>query len=292
MKKNKVLVTGIIPKEGLNELRQKLDVFYNPKITTRDWVLEHLHEYQGLILKEMKGDRELIDAGPNLKIISTFGVGFDHIDISYAKQKEIVVANCPQTVRVPTAEMALTLILATARHLHQYDQIIRSGQWADVSKPQYMGTSLQGKTLGIFGMGRIGLQVAQYCQMLGMKVIYHNRHQLSADQEELLHVSYVDFPTLIKTADVITLHAPATPETKGVFNHKVFNEMKKTAYLVNTARGSLIKENDLVQALRNHQIAGAGLDVFEQEPLVTPELRTLDNVVLSPHAHHMPELVP
>ena len=133
-------------------------------------------------------------------------------------------------------------------------------------------------------MGRIGSEVAKYAQVFGMKVIYHNRHQLMSEVEKAEHVSYVDFDTLVKTSDVITLHAPALPSTTGVFNSKTFKQMKKTAYIINAARGQLINQNDLISALKNGEIAGAGLDVYETEPQVPQALCELDNVVLAPHA--------
>lgn len=284
MSKAKVLVTGIIPEQGLKELKETFDVFYDPEIETRDWILKHLKEYDGLLLMGTKADKELIDAGSNLKIITANGVGFDHIDIDYAKSKGIVVSNCPTGVRVPTAEMTFALILATVRRLYLYDKIVRSGNWVDVSEQQYMGMSLQGKTLGVYGMGRIGSEVAKFCQALGMNVIYNDPHRLDEELEQKLGVKYVDFDTLIKEADVITLHAPALPSTTGVFNSEVFDKMKDTAYIVNAARGVLIKQADLIDALKNGKIAGAGLDVFETEPNIPEELRKLDNVIMSPHA--------
>lgn len=284
MSKEKVLVTGIIPEGGLTELRKNFDVTYEPEKETREWVLEHLHEYEGLLIMGLKGDRELIDAGANLKIITANGVGFDHIDIDYAKQKGIVVANCPQGVRVPTAEMTFTLLLAAVRHLHFYDKVVRSGKWIDVSEPEYMGMSLQGKTLGVYGMGRIGSEVAKFSQVFGMKVIYNDAHRLDSDLESKLDLKFVDFDTLVKTSDVITLHAPALPSTTGIFNAAVFKQMKDSAYIINAARGQLIKQNDLIDALKNGEIAGAGLDVYETEPNIPQSLRDMDNVVLSPHA--------
>jgi D-3-phosphoglycerate dehydrogenase len=231
-----------------------------------------------------KADKELIDAGTNLKIITANGVGFDHIDIEYAKSKGIVVSNCPKGVRVPTAEMTFTLLLATVRRLHMYDKIVREGKWVDVSEEKYMGMSLQGKKLGVFGMGRIGSEVAKFAQVFGMDVIYNDPHPFSEELEKKLNVKYVDFDTLVAESDVITLHAPALPSTAGKFNKDVFAKMKNTAYIVNAARGVLIKQDDLIEALKNHDIAGAGLDVFETEPVVPEALRELDNVVMSPHA--------
>lgn len=284
MSKAKVLVTGIIPEEGLTDLRSAFDVTYDPEKESRDWILANLSDFDGLLLMGTKADRELIDAGKNLKIITTNGVGFDHVDIAYAKEKGIVVSNCPMGVRVPTAEMTFALLLATVRRLAFYDKVVREGHWMDVSEKRYMGMSLQGKTLGIYGMGRIGSEVGRSCQALGMKVIYNDVRRLDHDLEEQLDVTYVDFDTLVKTADVITLHAPALPSTMGIFNGDVFAKMKSTAYIINAARGVLIKEADLVAALKTGEIAGAGLDVFEHEPTVSAELRSLDNVIMSPHA--------
>lgn len=284
MDKAKVLVTGIIPEEGLVELRQNFDVTYEPEKETREWILDNLKDYDGLLLMGTKADKELIDAGTNLKIITANGVGFDHIDIEYAKEKGIVVSNCPTGVRVPTAEMTFAFILATVRRLSFYDKVVRNGNWIDVSEQQYMGMSLQGKTLGIYGMGRVGSEVGHFCQALGMKVIYNDVRRLDADLEKELDVKYVDFDTLVSESDVITLHAPALPSTEGIFNSGVFKKMKNTAYLVNAARGVLVKENDLVNALQSGEIAGAGLDVFEHEPEVSSELRALDNVIMAPHA--------
>lgn len=285
MAKAKVLVTGIIPEQGLKELEEVFDVTYSPdKPFSREWVLEHLHEYDGLLLMALKADKELIDAGTNLKIITANGVGFDHIDIKYAEEKGIVVSNAPQGVRIPTAEMTITLMLATVRHLHEYDRIVRSGEWVDVSEPQYMGMSLGGKTLGVYGMGRIGSTVSDFAQVLGMNVIYSDVHQLDPDLEKKLNVKYVDFDTMIETSDVITLHAPLLPSTQGIFNADIFKQMKSTGYIINAARGPLIKQDDLIDALKNHEIAGAGLDVFETEPDVPEELRSLDNIIMSPHA--------
>ncbi|MDF7669150.1 NAD(P)-dependent oxidoreductase [Lactobacillus sp. ESL0703] len=285
MTKAKVLVTGKAPEQGIKNLREVFDVTYpQDKQFSRAEVLQMLPEYDGVLLVGLKGDRELIDAGSNLKIIATSGVGFDHVDIAYAQAKGIVVANTPQAVRLPTAEMTIALLLAAVRRLHVYDQDLRAGNWPDLGEMQNMGMSLAGKTLGIYGMGRIGSTVGQFAQLLGMKVIYNKRHRLSSAEEKKLNVNYADFSTLIKAADVITLHAPLTPQTKGVFNSSVFNEMKPTAYIINTARGKLINQADLITALKNKTIAGAGLDVFAEEPEVPEALRALDNVVLTPHA--------
>ncbi|HEO0166343.1 TPA: dihydrofolate reductase [Streptococcus agalactiae] len=285
MDKKKILVTGIVPKEGLRKLMDRFDVTYSEdRPFSRDYVLEHLSEYDGWLLMGQKGDKEMIDAGENLQIISLNAVGFDHVDTAYAKEKGIVVSNSPQAVRVPTAEMTFALILAASKHLAFYDSIVRSGEWIDPSEQRYQGLTLQGSTLGIYGMGRIGLTVANFAKAFGMTVVYNDVYRLPEDKEKELGVTYLEFDQLIETADVITIHAPALPSTIHKFNKDVFAKMKNRSYLINAARGPIVSEEALIEALKEGEIAGAGLDVFENEPQVSEGLRSLDNVIMSPHA--------
>ncbi|HEN0389122.1 TPA: dihydrofolate reductase [Streptococcus agalactiae] len=285
MDKKKILVTGIVPKEGLRKLMDRFDVTYSEdRPFSRDYVLEHLSEYDGWLLMGQKGDKEMIDAGENLQIISLNAVGFDHVDTAYAKEKGIIVSNSPQAVRVPTAEMTFALILAASKRLAFYDSIVRSGEWIDPSEQRYQGLTLQGSTLGIYGMGRIGLTVANFAKAFGMTVVYNDVYRLPDDKEKELGVTYLEFDQLIKTADVITIHAPALPSTIHKFNKDVFAKMKNRSYLINAARGPIVSEEALIEALKEGEIAGAGLDVFENEPQVSEGLRSLDNVIMSPHA--------
>ncbi|MGJ8386875.1 NAD(P)-dependent oxidoreductase [Streptococcus agalactiae] len=285
MDKKKILVTGIVPKEGLRKLMDRFDVTYSEdRPFSRDYVLEHLSEYDGWLLMGQKGDKEMIDAGENLQIISLNAVGFDHVDTAYVKEKGIVVSNSPQAVRVPTAEMTFALILAASKRLAFYDSIVRSGEWIDPSEQRYQGLTLQGSTLGIYGMGRIGLTVANFAKAFGMTVVYNDVYRLPEDKEKELGVTYLEFDQLIETADVITIHAPALPSTIHKFNKDVFTKMKNRSYLINAARGPIVSEEALIEALKEGEIAGAGLDVFENEPQVSERLRSLDNVIMSPHA--------
>ncbi|HGA4288791.1 TPA: NAD(P)-dependent oxidoreductase [Streptococcus agalactiae] len=285
MDKKKILVTGIVPKEGLRKFMDRFDVTYSEdRPFSRDYVLEHLSEYDGWLLMGQKGDKEMIDAGENLQIISLNAVGFDHVDTAYAKEKGIIVSNSPQAVRVPTAEMTFALILAASKRLAFYDSIVRSGEWIDPSEQRYQGLTLQGSTLGIYGMGRIGLTVANFAKAFGMTVVYNDVYRLPEDKEKELGVTYLEFDQLIKTADVITIHAPALPSTIHKFNKDVFAKMKNRSYLINAARGPIVSEEALIEALKEGEIAGAGLDVFENEPQVSEGLRSLDNVIMSPHA--------
>lgn len=287
MSKAKILVLGGLREDALTDLKEVCDITiglvgHRPD-DDRQWVLDHIAEYDGVIVAKMIFDKQMIDTAKNLKIISTYGVGFDHVDTEYAKENEIVVSNCPESVLRPTAELALTMILASARRIRYYDHTLREGVFLNADEYDNQGYSIEGKTLGILGMGRIGQQVARFAKALGMKVIYHNRHQLDEKIEAELDAKYVDFDELIKNADFLSLHAPATDETYHIINADVFKQMKDTAFLINVARGSLVDSDALISALKNDEIAGAALDVFENEPHPRQELVEMDNVIMTPH---------
>ncbi|MCC9271805.1 MAG: NAD(P)-binding domain-containing protein [Lactobacillus gallinarum] len=287
MSKAKILVLGGLRDDALTDLKEVCDITIGPvghrPDDDRQWVLDHIAEYDGVIVAKMIFDKQMIDTAKNLKIISTYGVGFDHVDTEYAKEKEIVISNCPESVLRPTAELALTMILASARRIRYYDHTLREGVFLNADEYDNQGYSIEGKTLGILGMGRIGQQVARFAKALGMKVIYHNRHQLDEKIEAELDAKYVDFDELIKNADFLSLHAPATDETYHIINADVFKQMKDTAFLINVARGSLVDSDALISALKNDEIAGAALDVFENEPHPRQELVEMDNVIMTPH---------
>lgn len=287
MSKAKILVLSGLRDDALTDLKEVCDITIGPvghrPDDDRQWVLDHIAEYDGVIVAKMIFDKQMIDTAKNLKIISTYGVGFDHVDTEYAKENEIVVSNCPESVLRPTAELALTMILASARRIRYYDHTLREGVFLNADEYDNQGYSIEGKTLGILGMGRIGQQVARFAKALGMKVIYHNRHQLDEKIEAELDAKYVDFDELIKNADFLSLHAPATDETYHIINADVFKQMKDTAFLINVARGSLVDSDALISALKNDEIAGAALDVFENEPHPRQELVEMDNVIMTPH---------
>lgn len=287
MSKAKILVLGGLRDDALTDLKEVCDITIGPvghrPDDDRQWVLDHIAEYDGVIVAKMIFDKQMIDTAKNLKIISTYGVGFDHVDTEYAKENEIVVSNCPESVLRPTAELALTMILASARRIRYYDHTLREGVFLNADEYDNQGYSIEGKTLGILGMGRIAQQVARFAKALGMKVIYHNHHQLDEKIEAELDAKYVDFDELIKNADFLSLHAPATDETYHIINADVFKQMKDTAFLINVARGSLVDSDALISALKNDEIAGAALDVFENEPHPRQELVEMDNVIMTPH---------
>lgn len=287
MSKAKILVLGGLRDDALTDLKEVCDITIGPvghrPDDDRQWVLDHIAEYDGVIVAKMIFDKQMIDTAKNLKIISTYGVGFDHVDTEYAKENEIVVSNCPESVLRPTAELVLTMILASARRIRYYDHTLREGVFLNADEYDNQGYSIEGKTLGILGMGRIAQQVARFAKALGMKVIYHNRHQLDEKIEAELDAKYVDFDELIKNADFLSLHAPATDETYHIINADVFKQMKDTAFLINVARGSLVDSDALISALKNDEIAGAALDVFENEPHPRQELVEMENVIMTPH---------
>ena len=232
--------------------------------------------------------KELIDSMPNLQLIANFGVGYNNIDLDACRARGIRVTNTPQPVIEPTAELAFALMIDIARRVSEFDRKIRGiGPQTEPLRfgvMQNLSHSLYGKTLGIIGMGRIGLSLARRALACGMKVIYHNRKPRVESQEPRVEsTQYVDFQTLLQDSDFVSLNLPYTPESHHIIGKPELGMMKRSAYLINTARGAHIDEKALVEALQSGIIAGAAMDVYEHEPQINPELLTLNNVVLSPH---------
>lgn len=230
-------------------------------------------------------DAEIIKGAKNLRVISTYSVGYDHIDIKEAKRRGIKIGYTPEVLTNATADLTVALMLDLLRRVTEGDRLIRAGKWKVIfGAHDYVGTDLEGKTLGIFGMGRIGQAVAKRADSFGMKIIYHSRKKLSPALERKLHAKYVSFDGMVRGSDVISVHVPHGRETDKIINIKVFKKMKRSAFLINTARGKIINEGDLVLALKAKMIAGAALDVFENEPVGKMHvLARLENVVLAPH---------
>ncbi|MDX2208816.1 MAG: D-glycerate dehydrogenase [Sphingopyxis sp.] len=226
----------------------------------------------------------LAAAGERLKLIANFGAGVDHIDLAAARAKHIMVSNTPGVFTEDTADMTMALILSVPRRLAEGEKLMRSGQWQGWAPSAMLGHRVNGKLLGIIGMGRIGLAVARRARAFGLSIHYHNRKRLPEAIEAELGASYhASVDTLLRIADIVTLHCPHTPETHELVSAARITAMKPSAYLINTARGEVVDEDALINALTHGGIAGAGLDVYNHEPAVDPRLLALDNVVLLPH---------
>ena len=225
----------------------------------------------------------MIASAPNLKLIANFGVGYNNIDLDACRARGIRVTNTPQPVIEPTAELAFALMICVARRVSEFDRALRSGTCQPMAVMNNLSHSLYGKTLGIIGLGRIGQALARRAVASGMQILYHNRHRLPEDIEAKYNARYVDFGTLLQDSDFVSLNLPYTPEVHHLIGKQELGMMKRSAYLINTARGAHIDELSLVEALKSGIIAGAALDVYEHEPQISPELLTLPNVVLSPH---------
>ena len=230
-------------------------------------------------------DAEMIAGAPErLQLIASFGAGVDHIDLAAARARKILVTNTPGVFTEDTADMTMALILSVPRRLAEGEKLMRSGKWEGWKPSGMLGHCIGGKKLGIIGMGRIGQAVARRASGFGLSIVYHNRRQLPPAVEESLNATYVeDLDELIQTCDIITIHCPSTPETHELINAERIAMMKPSTYLINTARGDLIDENALIEALQQEKISGAGLDVYAQEPAVDERLLALKNVVLLPH---------
>jgi glyoxylate reductase len=230
-------------------------------------------------------DADLIaGAGSRLKLLANFGAGVDHIDLKAARAKGIIITNTPGVFTDDTADMTMALILSVPRRLAEGEKLVRSGQWEGWSPSGMLGHRIGGKQLGIVGMGRIGQALAHRARGFGMDVRYHNRRRLPDSLEQMLGASFEsDLDALVAQSDIITLHCPRSPETRGLIDARRIGLMKPSAYLINTARGEIVDEAALIDALESGAIAGAGLDVYTHEPQVDPRLLALRNVVLLPH---------
>jgi glyoxylate reductase len=273
---------------ALEELKKRYSVFVHVgKIPMPRKILkEKLRDADGLICFPYDIiDKEILDEAKNLKVISTYSVGYDHIDVVEAKRRGIKIGYTPEVLTDATADLCVALMLDLMRRVTEGDRLIRAGKWRVIfGAYDYVGTDLRGKILGIFGMGRIGQAVAKRANVFGMKIIYHNRNRLSRSLENKLHAKYVSFDELIRKSDILSIHVPYKKETARIINVKIFKKMKPSAVLVNTARGKIVNESDLIRALRSKWIAGAALDVFEMEPLDKHSpLTKMENVVLAPH---------
>jgi glyoxylate reductase len=287
MPKPKVYVTREMPERGLNIIKQKFDAEVWPDYAPppKKLIIEKAAEVDALAtLLSDKIDAEVFDSAPKLRIVAQMAVGFDNIDAVEATKRGIYVTNTPGVLTETTADFAWTLLMAVARRVVEADKYVRTGKWKVGWHPMMLqGRDLYGATLGIVGLGRIGCAIAMRAKGFSMRVLYNDVIR-RPDFEKEYGIEYVDVDYLFKNADFITINVPLMKETHHLVDEKKLKTMKKTAYIINNSRGPVVDEKALYKALKEEWIAGAGLDVFEQEPTpVDSPLLKLDNVVVAPH---------
>lgn len=281
----KVFITAHLPGNAVELLKKDfhVEVFPEERTPTENELLEGAKDAHALItMLSDKVDRILIDSCPNLRVVSNCAVGTENIDIPYATEKGIFVTNTPDVLTETTADLAWALILSVSRRVIEGDSFVRKGKFIGWRPSLLMGVNVYGKTIGIYGMGRIGMAVSQRAKGFNMQVIYHNRKR-NEEAERKIGARYVDFPTLLGESDSLVITAPLNESTRGRFGTQEFQKMRRTSVLVNIGRGQIVKEKELALALKEGVIWGAGLDVYEREPIIEEELLELKNVVLLPH---------
>lgn len=281
-----VLVTREIPLVGIELLKkhcQTVEIHTKDHALSKEELLEKIQRQDGLLCMITDPiDAEVLEAGKRLKVVSNFGAGFNNIDIQKATELGILVTNTPDVLTDATADLAWALLFAVTRRIVEGDRFVREGRFKGWHPLLLLGTEVTGKTLGIIGAGRIGTAMALRSKGFGMKVVYVHPRQNEILEKEL-SATRVDLEELLRISDFVSIHVPLTPQTRHLIGAKELALMKPTAYLINTSRGPVVDEKALVHALQSGQIAGAGLDVYENEPQVEPALLAMNNAVLAPH---------
>ncbi|CAO81265.1 2-hydroxyacid dehydrogenase [Candidatus Cloacimonas acidaminovorans] len=279
-----LFLTRRIPEPAIKRLEEKFTLKINPynRALTHQELIEGVKDAEALIcLLTDNIDKEVISAAPKLKVISSYAVGYNNIEVEYATQLGIAVCNTPGVLTETTADLTWALILATCRRISESERFLRKGNFKGWEPMLMLGLDVYGKTLGIIGMGRIGQAVAKRATGFAMRIIYYN--DVSVSNTLPFETTETDLQTLLKEADIITLHLPLTKETFHLIGKEEFALMKENAVLINTSRGAVIDEKELIKALSEKRIFSAGLDVYENEPDIPQELLALENVVLLPH---------
>lgn len=284
--KIKVLVTGPLPEVAAKRLSSfaLTDFYRNEKPLEGQEFTKRLSGCDAVVC-QLSGPvtKEVIDHNPNLKLIANVAVGYDNIDVEQATKKGILVLNTPGVLDDATADIAFALLITTARRIVEADKFARSGKWKGFGPNLLLGVDLKDKTVGIVGFGRIGQAFARRCLGFGMKVIYNQRNRADSAIEQQLNATYASLDDLLKQSDFISLHCPLTDETKHLIGQRAFSLMKPDCILINTSRGPVVDTVSLIAALKQGKIHGAGLDVYENEPVIPEELIAMDKVVLLPH---------
>lgn len=278
----RILLTHPVPEACVEPYQEEFDITMPEKGLSQEDILQLVPDYEALFLIGGRCDKRILEAGSRLKVVANLGVGYDNIEWNYATEKGIVVVNTPNQVTEATAEHCIALIMAAMRGTSYYDRFVRRGLW-DVMTFTDQCTMIAGSTLGIVGFGRIGRLVCKKAQGLGMRVVYYDTYRVSKEMEREYQTEYKEMDELFAICDCISLNMPYMPENHHFINGDSFRKMKKDSYLVNCARGPVVDEQALVEALDSGCIKGAGLDVFEYEPQISPELLMMENVVLTPH---------
>ncbi|WP_324717131.1 D-glycerate dehydrogenase [Carboxydochorda subterranea] len=282
-----VYVTRRLPEPGMSIIQQHCRMEVNPhdRPLTREELLRAVRGRDGLVtLLTDRIDAEVMDAaGPQLRVVSNYAVGFNNVDVQEATRRRIVVTNTPGVLTETTADLAWALLMAVARRVVEADAFMRAGKYNGWSPTLFLGTDVYGKTLGIVGFGRIGQAVARRASGFGMRVLYHDVARRPGEEEARLGVAYRPLDELLSESDFVTLHVDLNPRTHHLIDARALSLMKPTAFLINTSRGPVVDEAALVRALEEGRLAGAGLDVFENEPAMAPGLARLPNVVVLPH---------
>ncbi len=281
-----ILISSALPREAAGLIPRDFTLDYNNSEVplSKAELVSRLNGKDGLICHIISTiDEEVLASAPTLKVVANVAVGYNNIDVAAARRRGVIVTNTPDVLTETTADFAWTLLMATARRVVEADHYARSGRWTAWKWDLLWGADVHGTTLGIVGFGRIGRAVARRALGFNMRVLYHDAVRADAAVERELSATATDLETLLREADFVTLHTNLTPETRHLIGERTLRLMRKSAIIVNAARGPIVDEAVLAQALREGWIAGAGLDVFEEEPRIHPDLLPLQNVVLAPH---------
>lgn len=285
--KKRILFTSWLPGDGFKEIlkNEKFEIKVLSLAQTKDLSgeLKDFNPDALVSLLSNKIDDKVIDAGSNLKVISNYAVGFNNIDVNYCSQKGIVVTNTPDVLTDSTADIAILLLLMASRRAYESEKFTREKKFFGWEVDLFLGKSLNGKTLGIIGMGRIGKAVAKRAKAFGLEIAYWNRTRLSKEKEAEMSASYCEIDELIRKSHFISLHLPYVAQLHHLIGKKELDSMRPDAIIINTARGALIDEDALAEALTQKKIYAAGFDVYEHEPVINEKLFSLQNVVLLPH---------
>jgi lactate dehydrogenase-like 2-hydroxyacid dehydrogenase len=283
--KPKVLITRPVQQAAIDEVSKHCEVQVHAadEPMSPELLVTAMRNVDAVMPCGLRVPEDAIRSAARLRVVANIGAGYDNVDVEACTRRRILVTNTPDVLTEATADLAFALLLAAARRVVEGDRFVRQERWQHWQWNFMWGSEMHGKTLGLYGFGRIGQAVARRGRGFSMRILYHSRHRLPLNIERDLAAQWVDHETLMRESDFLSLHVPLTPETRHSISRREFALMKPTAFVINTARGNIIEEEALVAALEAGKLAGAGLDVFEHEPKVHPALIAMKNVVLLPH---------